>query len=89
MQTDASFFGSAQEARDAVDIANMNSGAYFGTCCYLGDCQIQGLISEDDYAELEDGDVKVIDTYVCGNGVVIFGYDALEDSADGWERGNR
>ena len=30
-------------------------------------------------AELEDGNIKVIDTYICGNGSVIFGYDALEE----------
>ena len=90
IRMNASFFATAQNAKDAINIAEIDSGAYFGTSCYLNDCRVMGLIDDDDIAEFETAEnIKVVDTYVCGNDVVIFGRDALDDNADEWERDNK
>ena len=89
VQMNASFFATAQNAKDAINIAGIDSGAYFGTGCYLNDCEDMGLINDDDVAEFETAEnIKVMDTYVCGNDAVIFGRDALDDNADEWDREN-
>lgn len=82
--------GIRMNAKDAIDIAEIDSGAYFGTSCYLNDCRNMGLINDDDITEFETAEnIKVVDTYVCANDAVIFGRDALDDNADEWEHDNR
>lgn len=85
----ASFFISATDAKRALDMTEIDSGGW-GTNRYLYDCVDAGLIRDDEIGDFEFADdVKVIDTYVCGNNAVIFGRDALDDNADEWERENR
>jgi len=84
----ATFFATRDAAQRAADASEMDGGGA-QSCAYIWDCVNLGYVSENDVGDLEKTDVEIIDTYICGNGAVIFGQDALEDNADEWERDTR
>jgi len=60
------------------------------TSNYLYDGLVNaGMLTNDLADEFQTSDVEILETFVCGNGTVIFGRDALDDNADEWDNDNR
>ena len=89
--SNGTFFGTRQQCEDALRASEMDAGGA-QTVDYLYDCQQAGIINEQERKNLErefDKEGLVIyETFVCGNGAVIFGRDALNDNADEWDLDN-